>query len=70
MEDDGEPPDQDVVRPGFVEGAADPADVIDRRRPDLRDVWIVIHAWASSKVGSGTGLAERPGPAAQGSNVC
>jgi hypothetical protein len=38
VEDDRESPDQDVVGPGLVEGPADPADVGDRRRTDLRDV--------------------------------
>jgi hypothetical protein len=50
MEDDGEATDQDVPGPGFVEGAADAPDVVDRRRADLRDIWLFIHSWASSKV--------------------
>jgi hypothetical protein len=50
MEDDGEPPDQDVPGPGLVEGAADRADIFERRRADLRHIWLVIHCWASSKV--------------------
>jgi hypothetical protein len=50
VEDDGETADQDVAGPGFVEGATDPADVVDRRSTDLRDVSLVSHSWASSKV--------------------
>jgi hypothetical protein len=37
VENDGEAPDQDVAGPGIVEGSADPADVVERRRTDLRE---------------------------------
>jgi hypothetical protein len=50
VEDDREAADQDVAGPGFFEGPTDPADVVDRRRPDLRDVSLLIHSCASSKL--------------------
>ena len=49
MKDDGEASDQDVPGFGFVEGAADGPDVVDRRRADLRDIWLVIHSWAGRR---------------------
>ena len=50
QQNDGEASDQDVARFGVSEGAADPADVFERRWADLRDISLLIHSWASSKV--------------------
>ena len=71
MEDDGESPDQDVTGRGFLEGAADPADVVDRRRTDLRDVWLLIQPWASSKVEKRyRPRGASPAPPRRARNVC
>lgn len=50
VQDDGEAADQDVAGPGLFEGAADASDVFDGWRADLWDIWILSHAWASSKL--------------------
>jgi hypothetical protein len=47
--DDGEAADEQVARPRFVQGAADPDDVFDLRLACVRAIVRVIHASASSK---------------------
>lgn len=50
MGDHPEATDQEIARPGFVEGAADPDDVVRLRRACVRAIVRVIHASASSKL--------------------
>jgi hypothetical protein len=63
VQDDGEASDQDVPGSRIREGSADPADVFDRRRANLRDVSLVSHSSACApgfRPESVCPLTERP----------